>query len=199
MKLAIMGGTFNPIHIGHLVCAEEAVSQFELDQVLFMPTGLPPHKEIKKGISSEARLQMCMIATRDNPRFEVSRYEIDRKETSYTVDTIRHFRRQQPETDLYFISGADAILEILEWKDPDELLSMAMLIGATRPGYPLDRISGNLEKFLQAKKVKIMEIPGIGISSTIIRDRVSEGKSIRYLVPEGVRRFVYEEGLYRKA
>ncbi len=199
MKLAIMGGTFNPIHIGHLVCAEEAVSQFELDQVLFMPTGLPPHKEIRKGVSSEARFQMCMIATRDNPLFEVSRYEINREETSYTVDTIRHFRRQQPETDLYFISGADAILEILEWKDPDELLSMAMLIGATRPGYPLDRISGNLEKFLQAKKVKIMEIPGIGISSTMIRDRVSEGKSIRYLVPEGVRRFIYEEGLYRKA
>lgn len=198
MKLAIMGGTFNPIHIGHLVCAEEAVSQYGLDRVVFMPTGLPPHKEIQDGATSDDRYGMCVIATEDNPRFEVSRYEIDKREISYTVNTIRHIRREEPAAELYFITGADAVLEILEWKDPQELLSMVTLIGATRPGYPLDKLSDSLEKFLTENRVKIMEIPGIAISSTIIRQRVAEGKSVRYLVPEGARQFIYREGLYRQ-
>lgn len=199
MKLAIMGGTFNPIHIGHLVCAEEAVSQYGLDKALFMPTGLPPHKEIQDGASSEDRYQMCAIATATNPRFEVSRYEVDKKQICYTVDTIRHFRQELPEAELFFITGADAVLEILEWKDPRELLAMSTLIAATRPGYPLDKISGTLSRFLTENRVKIMEIPGIGVSSTLIRERVAQGKSIKYLVPEGVEQFIYKEGLYRKA
>ncbi|MHB1413395.1 MAG: nicotinate-nucleotide adenylyltransferase [Thermoleophilia bacterium] len=198
MKLAIMGGTFNPIHIGHLVCAEEAVSRYRLDKALFMPTGFPPHKEILEGASSEHRFRMCTIAIEGNPRFEVSRFEIDRRQVSYTVNTIRHFRREMPDAELYFITGADAVLEILEWKDPQELLTMATLIAATRPGYPLDKISGALDVFLRENRVKIIEIPGIGVSSTLIRNRVAEGKSIRYLVLEGVRQFIQEKGLYRK-
>lgn len=198
MKLAIMGGTFNPIHIGHLVCAEEAVWQYGLDKVLFMPTGFPPHKEILEGASSEHRFRMCAIATAGNPRFEVSRYEIDRKQISYTVNTVRHFRSELPDAELYFITGADAVLEILEWKDPQELLTMATLIAATRPGYPLDKISGALNVFLRENSVKMMEIPGIGVSSTLIRSRVGAGKSIRYLVLEGVRQFIQEKGLYRR-
>ena len=198
MKLAIMGGTFNPIHIGHLVCAEEAVSQYGLDKVLFMPTGYPPHKGISAGVSPEHRFQMCRIATAGNPRFEVSRYEIDRNQVSYTVNTVRRFRSEMPEAELYFITGADAVLEILEWKDPQELLTMAMLIAATRPGYPLDKISGALDIFLRENSVKMMEIPGIGVSSTLIRSRVAAGMSIRYLVLEGVRRYIEEKGLYRK-
>ncbi len=198
MKLAIMGGTFNPVHIGHLVCAEEAVSQYGLDRVLFMPTGLPPHKEIQNGAGPEDRYRMCVLAIGGNPRFEVSRYEIDKQQVSYTVNTVRHFRRQMPEAELYFITGADAVLEILEWKDPQDLLMMATLIAATRPGYPLDKISGSLSRFLTENRVKIMEIPGIGVSSTMIRRRVSERMSIRYLVPEGIRQYINKEGLYRQ-
>ncbi len=198
MKLAIMGGTFNPIHIGHLVCAEEAVSQYGLDQVLFMPTGLPPHKEILNGAGLEDRYRMCAIAISGNPRFEISRYEIEKKRVSYTVGTVRHFRERMPETELFFITGADAVLEILEWKDPRELLAMATLIAATRPGYPLNRVSKPLSRFLIENRVKIMEIPGIGVSSTMIRGRVSGQKSIRYLVSEGVRQYIESEGLYRQ-
>lgn len=199
MKLAIMGGTFNPIHIGHLVCAEEAINQYGLDQVVFMPAGLPPHKEVQNGASSEDRYLMAAIATASNPRFEISRYEIDRKQISYTVDTIRHYREELPEAELFFITGADAVTEILEWKDPAELLSMAVLIAATRPGYPLDKLSGTTKHFLKQNRVRIMEIPAIGVSSSLIRERTAKGQSIRYLVPQGVEQFIEKERLYRQA
>lgn len=198
MKLAIMGGTLNPIHIGHLVCAEEAVSQYALDKVLFMPTGFPPHKEIQGGANAEHRYLMAAIATAANPRFEVSRYEIEKKQLCYTVDTVRHFREKMPGMDLFFITGADAVLEILEWKDPKELLQMATLIAATRPGYPLDKLSGATDRFLKQNRVRIMEIPAIGVSSSLIRDRVARGMSIRYLVPDGVEQFIDKERLYRQ-
>jgi nicotinate-nucleotide adenylyltransferase len=198
MKLAIMGGTFNPIHIGHLVCAEEAISQYCLDRVIFMPAGQPPHKEVSDGASSEDRYLMAAIATASNPRFEVSRYEVDKEQTSYTVETVRHYREELPAAELFFITGADAVGEILEWKDPDELLTMAVLIAATRPGYPLDRISDITRHFLDQNKVRIMEIPAIGVSSSLIRERVGLGKSIRYLVPQGVEQYIEKEGLYRQ-
>lgn len=198
MKLAIMGGAFNPVHIGHLVCAEEAVSQYGLDRVMFMPTGLPPHKEVEGDAGAEARYLMAAIATATNPRFGVSRHEVDKKQVCYTVDTVRHFREKMPGTELFFITGADAVLEILEWKDPGELLAMAKLIAATRPGYPLDRLSEATAKFLEQNQVGIMEVPAIGVSSSMIRERLAAGKSIRYLVPHGVEQFIYKEGLYRK-
>lgn len=198
MKLAIMGGTFNPVHIGHLVCAEEAVSQYGLDRVVFMPTGLPPHKEIKGGTSAEARYLMTAIATAANPRFYISRFEIDKKDLCYTVDTMRHFRGEMPDAELFFITGADAVLEILGWKDPEELLQTATLIAATRPGYPLDKLSEITDRLPQQGRVNMMEIPAIGISSSLIRERVAQGRSIRYLVPKGVARFIEKEGLYRK-
>lgn len=198
MKLAIMGGTFNPIHIGHLVCAEEAVSQFGLDRVVFMPTGLPPHKEVAGGAGSEARYLMTAIATAANPRFTVSRHEVEKKQLCYTVDTIRNFREQMPGVELYFITGADAVLEILEWKDPEELLEMVVLIAATRPGYPLDRLSASMAAYVERRQVMIMEIPAIGVSASLIRERVARGQSIRYLVPEGIERFIEKERLYRE-
>lgn len=198
MKLAIMGGTFNPIHIGHLVCAEEAVSQFGLDQVIFMPTGLPPHKEVGGGTGSDARYLMTAIAIADNPRFEVSRYEVEKQQLCYTVDTVRHYRQLMPEAELYFITGADAVLEILEWKDPGELLEMAVLIAATRPGYPLDRLPATMSGYIERRQVIVMEIPAIGISSSLIRERLAQGRSIRYLVPDSIERFIVKEGLYRQ-
>lgn len=196
MKLGIMGGTFNPIHIGHLVCAEEAVSQYGLDRIIFMPTGLPPHKEVAGGTGSEDRYLMTVIAVASNPRFQVSRIEIDKQKLCYTVDTIRQLKQEIPDADLFFITGADAVLEILDWKDPEELLEMATLIAATRPGYPLDRLSDITERFTRGDRVKVMEIPAIGVSSSLIRQRVSQGSSIRYLVPAGVEQYIAKEGLY---
>ena len=196
MKLAIMGGTFNPIHIGHLVCAEEAAGQFAFDEVLFMPAGLPPHKEVEGGTSAEARYHMTVLATEDNSRFRVSRYEIDRGDCCYTVDTVRHFHEEMPDAEIFFITGADSVLEILDWKDPEEILQMATLIGATRPGYPLDRFAEQSDLIRQGR-VRIMEIPAIGVSSTMIRQRVDQGRSIRYLVTESVRKFIEQERLYR--
>ncbi|MHB9111227.1 MAG: nicotinate-nucleotide adenylyltransferase [Thermoleophilia bacterium] len=195
-KIAIMGGTFNPIHIGHLVCAEEAVSQYGLDRVLFMPTGTPPHKDIEAGVSSEDRFRMTEIATFDNPRFEVSRYEIDKKQVCYTVDTVRHLKNELPEAELFFITGTDAVVEILEWKDPEETLQLATLIAATRPGFPLDRIPERIRELMDEGRVRVMEIPCIGVSSSLVRERVAAGRSIRYLVPEGVERFIEKERLY---
>ncbi|MEK7817539.1 MAG: nicotinate-nucleotide adenylyltransferase [Actinomycetota bacterium] len=197
MRLAIMGGTFNPIHIGHLVCAEEAVAQYGLEQVLFMPTGFPPHKEIQGGANAEHRYLMAAIATAANPRFEVSRYEIEKKQICYTVDTVRHFREKMPAVELFFITGADSVLEILEWKDPSELLEMATLIASTRSGYPLDKLSKATGRFLKENRVAVMEVPAIGVSSSMIRERVACGRSIKYLVPEGVEQFINKEGLYR--
>jgi len=200
VKLGIMGGTFNPIHVGHLVCAEEALSRHGLERVIFMPTGRHPWSKPAGGdASGEARLRMTEIATEDNPGFDVSRYEMDRPEPSYTVDTIRHFREEMPGAELFFITGADAILEILEWKDPEELLEMATLIAATRPGYPLDRLSVEIDRFLGKGRIIVMDIPYIGISSSMIRERAVQGMSIRYLVPDGVRDYIEKEGLYRQA
>ena len=197
MKLAIMGGTFNPIHIGHLVCAEEAITQYGFDEVLFMPAGLPPHKEVEAGATAQFRFEMTVRAIAGNPRFRVSRFEIDRPEPSYTIDTIRHFRQEMPEAEIFFITGSDAIIEILDWKDPQELLKMATLIAAIRPGYPLDdfdRRSG----IISEGRVRVMQIPAIGVSSTMIRERVAGRRSIRYLVPDAVREFIEAEGLYRE-
>ncbi len=196
-RLGIMGGTFNPIHIGHLVCAEEALSQYALDRILFMPAGLPPHKEIEGGTSARARYLMTVIATAGNPRFHVSRHEVDSGRVCYTVDTMRHLAEQHPQAKLFFITGADAVLEILDWKDPAELLRLATLIAATRPGYPLDRLAEITGRIGGEGRVELMEIPAIGVSSSMVRERVAQGMSIRYLVPEGVERFIEKEGLYR--
>lgn len=191
-----MGGAFNPIHIGHLVCAEEAVGQFGLDEVWFMPTGLSPHKAEPNDAGAEARYRMVVIATESNPRFRVSRYEIDKNQVCYTVDTLAHFRQEMPETEFFFITGADAVIEILEWKDPAEVLRLATMIAATRPGYSLETMPEATRDFLLANDVRIMEIPCIGISSSLIRERVGRGRSIRYLVTEGVERFIEKERLY---
>ncbi len=195
-KLAIMGGTFNPIHIGHLVCAQEAVDQLGLDRVLFMPGGVPPHKEVSAGPGSEERYRMAVIATAGNPHFEVSRYEIDKQQVCYTVDTLRHFREEEPEAGIFFITGMDAVIEIPKWKDPEGILSLATLVAAKRPGHSLEAMPAGTRTFLEENRVRILDMPGIGVSSTMIRERVARGRSIRYLVPEGVERFIEKERLY---
>lgn len=194
-----MGGTFNPVHIGHLVAAEEARVSYSLDEVVFMPAGVHPHdKAIPGGATAESRYQMVVIATETNPGFSVSRYEIDRGDISYTVDTVRHFRGEFADAEIFFITGADAVMDILDWKDPAELLELATLIAASRPGYDLDRLSDSAERLGAAGRIRVMEVPAIGVSSSMIRERVAAGQSIKYLVPEDVERFIEKEDLYRQ-
>jgi nicotinate-nucleotide adenylyltransferase len=196
-RVGVMGGTFDPIHHGHLVAAEEARWQFRLDQVLFIPTGQPWQKPV--GVSSaEDRYLMTVIATASNPAFTVSRIEIDHPGPTYTVDTLHRLRAQLKQgTRLYFITGADAVLHILTWKDGEEVLDLAELIAATRPGYDLSKLSDRLTS--ATDRVHPMEIPMLAISSTEIRARVARGAPIQYLVPEGVARYLDKRGLYRPA
>lgn len=200
-----MGGTFNPIHIGHLVTAEEARSQFQLDKVLFIPTGSPPHKDVGDHVSPEHRYLMTVLATAANPFFEVSRLEVDHVTTSYTVDTLLALREIYGEdVSFYFITGADAILEIITWKEPSRLAGLCSFIAATRPGYSLSRFDRIIAE-AKAKygdeypDVRLMQIPALAISSTDIRARVKESRPIRYIVPESVAAYVEKVGLYTGA
>jgi nicotinate-nucleotide adenylyltransferase len=184
-----MGGTFDPIHHGHLVAASEVAQHFHLDEVVFVPTGQSSQKrDVSLG---EHRYLMTVIATASNPRFTVSRVDIDRDGPTYTVDTLTDLRRQYPEDDLYFISGADAIAQILEWKDIDQAWQHAHFVAVTRPGHPLS-LDG-----LPPEHVSRLEVPALAISSTDCRTRVSAGSPVWYLVPDGVVQYIAKHELYR--
>ena len=195
--VGVMGGTFNPIHIGHLVTAEEALYAFALREVIFVPAGRPWQKDRTGVAEAEHRYLMTVIATASNPRFRVSRMEIDRTGPTYTVQTLRALRAELGDVELYFITGADAILQILTWKDPEEVLAEARFIAATRPGYDLDRLEKELPEGF-GERVHILEIPARAVSSTDVRRRVAAGRPVRYLLPEGVARYVEKAGLYRE-
>ena len=195
-RLGVMGGTFDPIHYGHLVTAQEALVQFHLDEVLFVPTGSPWMKAHDRVSPPEDRYLMTVIATASNPKFAVSRIEVDRAGPTYAVDTLRTIRDEQGAgTDLFFITGADAMLEIFHWKEPEELFELADFIAATRPGY--DIAAFEADATTRHPRVFVMNIPALAISSTDIRARIAEGRPIRYLVPEGVKSYVEKAGLYR--
>jgi len=201
-RVGIMGGTFDPIHNGHLVTAEEARVQFGLAEVIFVPNRHPPHKEPREVTAPEHRYLMTFLATVTNPAFTVSRVEIDREGPSYTIDTIEEFRRRLPGDRLYYITGADAILQVLrgEWEDAERLLGLCDFIAATRPGVTLE---GELPRARLARErnldnIHVMEIPALAISSTDIRRRVAEGRPIKYLVPEPVENYIVKHGLYRR-
>jgi len=200
-----MGGTFNPIHYGHLVTAEEARIQFNLDRVLFIPTGDPPHKDGQKITNAQQRYLMTVMATGSNPYFYVSRMEIDRPQPSYTIDTVKDLHEVYKDSQIFFITGTDAVLDILTWKNPAEILNLCIFIAATRPGYELDKLN-NIKKRLEDElgiadineKIHIIKIPALAISSTDIRNRVRTGKPIRYLLPEGVANHIYKMNFYKK-
>lgn len=190
-RIGIMGGTFDPIHNGHLVCAEEARHQFELDEVIFVPAGSPWQKS---GVScAEDRYLLTVLATASNRRFSVSRIEIDRAGPTYTRDTLRILGDfYAGGAELFFITGADAVAEILSWKDPQSVLEQAHFIAASRPTYELGpRL---LESF--GNRVSVMKIPALAISSTDIRQRVSSGRPVRYLVPREVDHYIAANGMY---
>lgn len=184
-----MGGTFDPIHHGHLVAASEVAQWFDLDEVVFVPTGEPWQKD---GVSlSEHRYLMTVIATASNPRFTVSRVDIDRSGPTYTIDTLRDLKAERPEAELYFITGADAIAQILSWRDHDELWDLAHFVAVSRPGHVLSTDG------LPSDDVSQLEIPALAISSTDCRDRVGQGHPVWYLVPDGVVQYIAKHHLYR--
>ncbi|MBB2955948.1 nicotinate-nucleotide adenylyltransferase [Pseudoclavibacter helvolus] len=187
-RVGVMGGTFDPIHHGHLVAASEAAAHFELDEVLFVPTGKPSHKAHVTPV--EHRYLMTVIATASNPRFKVSRVDVDRDGPTYTIDTLRDVQRLRPDADLYFITGADAIAQILGWKNSLELFELAQFVAVSRPGHEM-RTDG-----IPADKVATLQIPALAISSTDIRERAYEEKPVWYLVPDGVVQYMSKHRLY---
>ncbi|MFY9190377.1 MAG: nicotinate-nucleotide adenylyltransferase [Lawsonella sp.] len=193
-RLGIMGGTFDPIHHGHLVAASEVAARFDLDDVVFVPTGEPWQKRGRRVSSGEDRYLMTVIATASNPRFSVSRCDIDRTGPTYTIDTLRDMQEQHPDAELYFITGADALMKIVTWQDWEDLFSKAHFVGVTRPGYTIDE---ELYEKLPKDKVKLLEIPALAISSTECRRRTEEGLPVWYLVPDGVVQYIAKRNLYR--
>ena len=190
-RIGVMGGTFDPIHHGHLVAASEVGHFFNLDEVIFVPTGEPWQKAERRVSPAEHRYLMAVIATASNPGFWVSRVDIDRGGPTYTIDTVRDIADQMPEAELFFITGADALAAILSWKDATELLAMAHFVGVTRPGYEL---SGT---HLPADSVTLVDVPAMAISSSDCRARVSHGQPVWYLVPDGVVQYIAKHRLYR--
>lgn len=193
-----MGGTFDPIHYGHLVVAEEVRHQFGLAKVIFVPAARPPHKEVKEISEPYHRVNMAKLATASNEYFEVSTIEVQRGGPSYTIDTVMALQEKYGVDTVYFITGADAVLEILTWKEAERLLSICKFIAATRPGYDLTKLEETLKPLSKGvlKNIIPLEVPALSISSTDIRNRVREGRSIKYLLPEPVEKYLIDHGIY---
>jgi nicotinate-nucleotide adenylyltransferase len=190
-RLGVMGGTFDPIHNGHLVAASEVASLFQLDEVIFVPTGRPWLKAPRAASPAEDRYLMTVIATASNPRFSVSRVDIDRPGPTYTIDTLQELHDQYGwQAEIFFITGADALAQILSWRDTDELFRMAHFVGCTRPGHTL------ADPGLPSGRVSLVEVPALAISSTDCRERVRQGKPIWYLVPDGIVQYINKRHLY---
>ncbi len=190
-RVGVMGGTFDPVHHGHLVAASEVQAEFGLDEVVFVPTGIPWQKGERPVTSAEHRYLMTVVATASNPKFTVSRVDVDRPGPTYTIDTLRDLRAERGDrVELFFITGADALAQILSWKSSDELFELAHFVGVTRPGHQLSGAG------LPADRVSLVEIPALSISSTDCRVRVRHGLPLWYLVPDGVVQYVAKHRLY---
>lgn len=192
-RVGVMGGTFDPIHHGHLVAASEAAHRFGLDEVVFVPTGQPWQKAGRQISPAEDRYLMTVIATASNPRFTVSRVDIDRGGPTYTIDTLKDLRVEYPGAELFFITGADALSSIMSWHDWEQMFSLAEFVGVTRPGYELteDMLPADIQE-----RVHLVEIPAMAISSTDCRARAAEGRPVWYLVPDGVVQYIAKHDLY---
>jgi len=188
-----MGGTFDPIHHGHLVAASEVQSWFGLDEVVFVPTGQPYHKVGRSVSPAEDRYLMTVVATASNPRFTVSRVDLDRDGPTYTIDTLTDLAAQHPDADLFFITGADALADILGWRNSADLFALAHFVGCTRPGYSMERSTLDA---MPAERVTLVEIPALAISSTDCRPRTARGEPVWYLVPDGVVQYISKHQLY---
>jgi len=189
MRIGILGGTFNPIHIGHLILAEAALSKLKLDKVVFVPTYVPPHKTIEGNVKPKDRLKMVELAIADNELFEVSTFELDSKKKSYSIETLKDFRRVYGnQAQLYFITGSDLLKDLFSWKNVNDIFKMSKFVVANRPGYPVKDVPEEAETVV---------ITPIEVSSEDIRKRIKEERSIRYLVPEKVRAYIIKHSLYK--
>lgn len=198
VRIGIMGGTFDPIHIGHLACAEQAREAFALDAVIFIPTGIPAFKRDKKVTPGAKRLEMCRMAVESNPYFDVSDIEVARDGVTYTVDTLKQLRAHYPSNvDFYFITGADAVCSILKWKASAAIAQLARIIAVTRPGYALSEEQRQVIEEHGNFQIEYLETTELSVSSTDLRARVAQGKSIRYLTMQRVFHYIEEQGLYR--
>ena len=194
-RLGVMGGTFDPIHHGHLVAATEVQAWFDLDEVVFVPTGQPYQKSERSVSPAEHRYLMTVIATASNPRFTVSRVDIERPGPTYTIDTLTDLTTQQPDADLYFITGADALPDILGWRSAQEMFELAHFVGCTRPGY---RMAPAALEGMPPDRVTVVEIPALAISSSECRTRTARGEPVWYLVPDGVVQYISKHHLYQR-
>lgn len=188
MKIGILGGTFNPIHIGHLILAEEAREKLGLDRVIFVPAFFPPHKDNSDIAAAGARLSMVKLAIKGNKNFVVSDIEIKRNGRSYTIDTIKEFKQKYPQDDLYFIIGSDLLKYLDDWKDLGEIIKMVKFIAATRPGYPLEKIPSY---------ISTVPIRAVDVSAFEVRECIKQNKSFRYLVPDAVFKYIIKKGFYK--
>jgi nicotinate-nucleotide adenylyltransferase len=198
-SLGILGGTFNPPHMGHLVMAQEALDQLELDRVVFMPVAVPPHKEAAEDPGAATRLELCRLAVGGDERFEVSSLEVDRGGASFTVDTLRELHALQPEHELTFIVGGDMAHSLPTWREPDAVLALARLAVAEREGVRRDDIARRLAPLEPGDRLTFFDMPRIDVSSSSVRRRVAGGRPIRYLVPDPVADAIGERNLYRSA
>ncbi len=199
MRVGILGGTFNPPHVGHLVCAQAAWDQLGLDRVVLMPAGLPPHKEVASDPGPEARYELCRLAVGDDERLDVSRLELARPGRSYTVDTLRALHDRDPQDDVTFIVGGDMARSLPTWREPESVLSLATLAVAERAGSDREDVRGELRALggATADRVVFFDMPRIDVSSSLVRERVATGRPIRYLVPDAVAAAIGENGWYR--
>ncbi|MGM0844166.1 MAG: nicotinate-nucleotide adenylyltransferase [Bacillota bacterium] len=187
-RVGLLGGTFNPPHLGHLIIANEVLHQFNLDEIRFMPAGIPPHKQIKGDTSSEQRKEMVISAIENHPKFVLETIELEKEGPSYTYETIKLLVEREPHSDFHFIIGGDMIDYLPKWHKIEELSQLIGFIGVKRPGYEAE----------SSYNVTMADIPQIEISSTMIRDRITAGKTVKYLIPEGVSDYIREEKLYGK-
>lgn len=202
MRIGIMGGTFDPIHIGHLIVAQEAAWKLEMDQVFFMPSARPPHKQNRRVTPDHCRLEMVRRATTGNPLFGVEPIELEREELSYTAVTLELLRERlgpEPQTEIFFIIGTDAAADLLSWQRPDRVLELAHFAVVGRPGYafPIEKLQAGLPSINVKERVTLVDVPLLEIAAQEIRERVQLGAPIHYLVPASVEEYIFNEGLYR--
>jgi nicotinate-nucleotide adenylyltransferase len=197
LRIGILGGAFNPPHIGHLVCAQETLLQLELEQVLWIPAGQPPHRELEADPGAEARLEMVELAIAGDERFTSSRIELDRDGPSYTSDTLRELRRQAPDDELFLILGGDQAAALSSWHEPEEVLALATVAVVERVTWTRNAIGIKIGRLRGAERVRYLDMPLMQVSSTVIRRRVAAERPIRYFVPEKVESYIAANGLYR--